>query len=184
MQTYQKAFLVFWIFLSAGRISLQAQTPVFKAPADYNDYIVLEQAIVGNKIEEFNKALAAEQLREAKKIHTELIGQLDASIAKIGALGDYKGNVAFKNAAFELFVFYKMIVESDYAAVIKLVEKEGVNDKTFARINSIFTTIQRDEAIMYGQFDKAQKAFAEQFNMKLGENEFEKGRNQKEPAKP
>ncbi len=184
MQTYQKAFWVFWIFFSVGQVGLYAQAPVFKSPADYNDYIVLEQAVVGNKIEDFNKALATEQLKEAKKIHAELLGQLDVSITKIGTLGDYKGNTAFKNAAFELFVYYKMVVETDYAAVIKLVEKEGVNDKTFGRINTIFTTIQRDEAVMYGQFDRAQKAFAEEFKMKLGENEFEKGRNRTEPVKP
>jgi hypothetical protein len=184
MQTYQKAFWVFWIFFTAGKIGLYAQAPVFKAPADYNDCIVLEQAAVGKKIEDFNKVLAAEQLKEAKKIHAELLGQLDVSIAKIGALGDFKGNTAFKNAAFELFVYYKMVVETDYAAVIRLVEKEGVNDKTFGRINAIFTTIQRDEAVMYGQFDNAQKAFSEQFKMKLGENEFEKGRNSTEPVKP
>ncbi len=173
------------LLLTVGFTVGFAQAPVFKSAADYNDYIVMEQTITGRKIEQFNKALAAEQIKEAKKLHAELLTQLDASIAKIGSLTDFKGNTSFKNAAFELFVFYKMIVESEYATVIRIVEKEGVNDKTFARINGIFTSIQRDEAVMYGQFDKAQKAFSEQFKMKLEENRFEKEREQQqEPTKP
>lgn len=184
MQTYQKGLWASVFFLFMFWCTAFGQAPVFKAPADYNDYIVTEQAVIGRKIEQFNKALAAEQIKEAKKLHGELLSRLDASITKIGSMPDFRGNTSFKNAAFELFVFYKMIIESDYADIIRIVEKEGVNDKTFGRINNIFASIQRDEAVMYGQFDKAQKAFSEQFKMKLEENRFEKEREQQEPSEP
>jgi hypothetical protein len=80
-----------------------------------------------------------------------------------------------------------MIIETDYKKIMTIVEKEGLNDNSFGKINSIFTSIQRDETVMYGQFDRAQKNFSKQFGMKLEENELEKEwkeKTQPEPAKP
>lgn len=179
MQTYQKALCAVLFLVSATVFSAVAQTPTFKQPADYNDYIVVEQTVIGKKIEEFSKTMAAEDFKSARKQHGELLTQIDASIAKITALPDYKGNSDFKKAAFELFVFYKMIIESDYVKIMQIAEKEGVNDKTFGRINSIFVSVQRDEAVMYGAFSRAQQAFAQQFGMKIGENQLEKERREK-----
>ena len=184
MQTYQKALCAVLFLLCTGIFSAGAQAPVFKQPADYNDYIVVEQTVIGKKIEDFSKSMASEDFRTARKLHGELLTQIDASIAKITALPDYKGNSDFKKAAFELFVFYKMIIESDYVKIMQIVEKEGVNDNTFGRINGIFVSVQRDEAIMYGAFNRAQQAFAQQFGMKLGENQLEKERREKAVPPP
>lgn len=176
MQTYQKAWCTF-LFILVATVS-QAQLS-FKTPADYNDYIIMEQTAIGRKLEAFNQALASNDLKNAKKEHSQLVVQLNASIQKMGELPDYKGNTAFKNAAFELFTFYKMIIENDYVKIMNLVEKEGINDNTFARINSIFVSIQRDEAVMMGLFNKAQENFSKEFDMKIQENEFEKERREK-----
>lgn len=180
MQTYQKALFSVLFILFGWGTALYAQTPNFTKAADYNDYIVLEQTLMGRKLESFNKALAEENMREAKKQHAELLSQIDLSIQKINNMPDFKGNTAFKNAAFELFVFYKMIISQDYQKIMTIVEREGANDKTFPRINSIFISIQRDEAVMFGQFNKAQNDFAKQFDMKIQENELEKERREKE----
>lgn len=179
MQTYQKAVCVVLFLIVGIGFSAQAQTTNFKEPADYNDYIVIEQTIIGKKIETFNQALAGSDFRAAKKQHAELLGQIDVSIQKMKNLPDYKGNSEFKKAAFELFVFYKMIIETDYAKIMQIAEKEGVNDKTFGRISEIFVSIQRDEAVMYGVFNKAQENFSKQFGMKITENELEKERRKK-----
>lgn len=179
MQTYQKALCTVLFILSGIGFSLHAQTPTFKSPTDYNDYIVIEQTVIGKKLELFNQSLAAEDFRSAKKQHAELIVQIGASIEKMNNLPDYKGNIEFKKAAVELFVFYKMIIETDYVKIMTIAEKEGVNDKTFPRINNIFVSIQRDEAIMYGAFNKAQTDFSKQFGMKIEENQFEKERKAK-----
>jgi hypothetical protein len=187
MQTYQKAVCTVLFLLITPCTLLHAQSPAFKKPADYNDYIVMEQTAIGRKIEQFNQALAGDDIKNAKKLHAEILSQIDVSIGKIGNLPDFKGNSEFKNAAFELFVFYKMIIETDYKKIMTIVEKEGLNDNSFGKINSIFTSIQRDETVMYGQFDRAQKNFSKQFGMKLEENELEKEwkeKTQPEPAKP
>lgn len=176
MQKYQKALSVVLFILSAGILSATAQSPVFKQPADYNDYIVVEQTVIGKKIEAFTQSMAAEDFKTAKKQHAELVTQIEQSVKKIDAMPPYKGNTEFKKAAFELFVFYKMIIETDYLKIMQIAEKEGVNDKTFARINQIFVSVQRNEAVMYGAFNKAQTDFAKQFDMKISENELEKER--------
>jgi len=182
MQSYQKAICTVLFILSGIGFSVFAQTPTFKTPADYNDYIVVEQTLIGRKIEAFTKSMAGEDFKAAKKLHAELLVQIDQSIKKMGELPDYKGNSDFKKAAFELFVFYKMIIETDYLKIMQIAEKEGINDKTFGRINSIFVSVQRDEAVMYGVFNKAQMNFAKQFDMKIGENELEKERREKAPT--
>lgn len=179
MQTYQKAWCTVLLILSGISFSALAQTITFKAPADYNDYIVVEQTLIGKKIEAFNQTLATEDYKGAKKAHAELLTQIDMSTKKITELPDYKGNSELRKSAFELFVFYKMIIETDYAKIMQMAEKEGINDKTFARINGIFVSVQRDEAIMYGVFNKAQANFSQQFNMKLEENQLEKERREK-----
>lgn len=188
MQTYQKALCALLFLVTVTVFSASAQAPVFKQPADYNDYIVVEQSIIGKKIEEFSKSMASDDFKSARKQHGELVTQIESSIQKINALPDYKGNSDFKKAAFELFVFYKMIIESEYVKIMQIAEKEGINDKTFARINTLFVSVQRDEAIMYGAFNKAQQAFAQQFGMKIGENQLEKERREQTgtpaPAKP
>lgn len=185
MQTYQKAVFAVWFLLAGMAFSVSAQPLTFKQPADYNDYIVVEQTLIGKKIEAFSEALAKEDFRSAKKLHPEVLAQVETSIRKINDLPDYKGNSEFKKAAFELFVFYKMIIESDYVKIMNIAEKKGLNDKTYGEISGIFVSVQRDEAVMYGAFNKAQQKFAEQFKMKIGENPLEKERREKnEPVPP
>lgn len=179
MQTYQKACCILCFIVLAFVGQVQAQVPKFDSPADYNDYIVLEQTLIGKGIEAFNQSLAKEDFRSAKKQHTELIGLIGRSLQKIHDLPAYQGNAQFKHAAFELFTFYKMIIETDYAKIMSIAEKEGVNDKTFARISNLFVNIQRDEAVMYGAFNQAQMDFAKQFDMKITENELEKSRKER-----
>lgn len=182
MQKYQKAWCAVLFLVLGTTFSLQAQTPSFKSAADYNDYIIIEQTVIGKKLETFNQALASEDFKTAKKQHGELVTQISTSIQKINALPDYKGNSEFKKAAFELFTFYKMIIENDYVKIMEIAEKEGINNKTFPKINNIFVSIQRDETVMYGLFNQAQTSFSKQFNMKISENELEKERREKEKA--
>lgn len=179
MQTYQKAICALVFFVVGTAISAQAQTPAYKTPADYNDYIIMEQNVIGKKLEEYNQSLAQDEIKVARKKHTELVTLITQSVQKINAMPDYKGNTEFKNAAFELFTFYKMIVEQDYVKIMNIVEKEGINDNSFMKINNIFTAIQQDETVMLGVFNRAQQNFSKQFDMKIQENEFEKMRKEK-----
>jgi len=165
-----KGYLVMIIF-STTLLHSFAQTPEFKNPVDYNDYIIGEQLKIGQKLQEFSKTIESRSKSKMNLALAAVKAQIVESLERIRAIGSYEDNSEFRNAAILLFEFYNVISNNQYEEVIEIVAKEKYSNVDQERIKNLMGNMSKQEASHDKKFATAQKNFAEQFDISITENE-------------
>ncbi len=154
-------------------ISAQAQSDD-KAIA-YNDYIVELQTKIGESILAFNDAVSTDTITSAgiQPYYDAMINDTKNAITKINAVLPYEGNSDLKNAAADLFQFYLTIFQNEYKEMIGIIFGDAIGDPQLQRMNEILADISAKEAVLDGNFQAAQVAFATKYNFEIIENELQ-----------
>lgn len=156
-------------------IGFKSQAQQFSTPIEYNDYIINLQTIIGEKIIAFNEALNLETatFESLLPYHRALIETSADAVAKTKSLPAYEGNSELRDNALALFEFYYKTFSNEYLEMIKIIFETDLDDAEVARLSEILEYITANEATIDNNFQTAQKAFAEKYNMTLGENELQ-----------
>lgn len=157
------------LFASCKQAPKGANGVVYKTPAQYNDYIIDRQSTVIKNIMEFSKT-AETDLEAAKSLLSKYATQTDSLIVDLKGMPDYNGDSALRNAAVNLFGFYKNIFGGAYKEMVDI----RINGGDEAAIQAIVERITREEEGFDKSFQNAQKAFVKKNKMELKENEMQK----------
>jgi hypothetical protein len=146
---------------------------VFDAPVKYNDYIINRQSkIVKDVIKWAN--MADTDLDSASAFLGKMAVSISAEIEAVKGMPAYGDNTEFRDAAINSFEFYKRTCRDVYSKLLdyrRLGEKMTDADKEAMQV--LVENISKEEKQMDLAFKKAQKNFADQFNIKLGKNELQ-----------
>lgn len=138
---------------------------------DYNDSIVNEQ----NKIIEHILAMsnATYDIVECDKHRLKIIEQCDSSLALVGAMNPFDGNSDLRDAALNLFKFYKDIASNDFKRILEILNMDEPADADYEELDQIDAKIAERELTLDASFQNAQKAFSEKHNLELLKNEYQ-----------
>lgn len=169
-----KLFLLLSL-LQACKEPLKAKDgTVFKSPGDYNEYIISRQTrVIRNFIE----------LSEQIEHHPDTAGvylakcarQADSVISDIQGMPPFKTDSAFRDAAIRSFTFYRSLFNEHYPRLLKIrlqggaETEEGINE-----IMEVMDKVKREEEQLDKKLHRAQRDFAERFDMKMRPNAIQK----------
>lgn len=146
-----------------------AQNKKFANAVEYNDFIVKEQAKIGNKIQDFNKTF--EQTTDSTIMHIarkEIINQVDSSIKQLRKMVPFNADTSLKKSAISLFYFYRKAAVNEYAKIITIFLNNKIsNDEKLKQFQDTYKLVTETEAIYDENFALAQRAFAVKHNIKL-----------------
>lgn len=140
-------------------------------PLDYNDAIVNEQNKIIEHILSMSNSAFDITIAEAHRLN--IIEQCDASIAVVESMQPFEGNSELRDAALNLFRFYREIASLEFREMLELLDKDEVTDVEYDALNLIDQRIAVKEAPLDAAFQKAQKQFSEKHNLMLQKNQFQ-----------
>jgi len=141
----------------------------YKNAATYNNHIIDQQKIVMTDIASFSRALG-QNIDSAENLLSIYRPQLDSIVSGISNMPDFKGDVSLRNSATDLFTFYRKLFTDDYEnLIIYWREHERNSPEGMAEANRVIQKISIEEEQYDKSFHKAQKEFAEKFDVKLNE---------------
>jgi hypothetical protein len=140
---------------------------------EYNNVIVDEQTKILEMFVAFTE-LQGDQLEELDKARLRIIDQCTASLKILEGLSDYEGNTRFRDAAIELFRFYRMTCENAYKEMIDILGKgEDITDSDLKRLEEINAAVEAREVILDNALQAAQEEFTGKYNISLQKTEMQ-----------
>ncbi len=165
--------ILFFVFAFSG---LNAQPAnLYSDAVVYNDFIVEEQAKIGEAIMEFTNSFSDEDLSEARvrQTYQELLDIIAATVTKIEELKGFGGSTKLRDASLQLFLFYDRIVKNQYKELLELMLKPAFEAADEDRYRELVDSITSEEAGYDEKFAEAQGEFAEKYNIQLVTEEDE-----------
>lgn len=95
--------------------------------------------------------------------------QIDDSLKKLSKTDDFYGNTRLRDAAIDLYKFYKSIGEKEYVEMITILSSEDlfISQADAARLQELKEYIVNGEAEYVGKVHAAEKEFAQLHGFKL-----------------
>jgi len=162
----------FILFISLLLITACNNTNKISA-VEYNDQIIEEQSKILRLMIDMAGSFDSDPTM-TDKMRQDITKQCDSSIKVVSEMAPFSSNTKFRDAAVELFKFYKDISENEYVEMLAILSKEAILEQDLARLNEIEANIAEREAVFDDNFQQAQKVFAKANNMDLYENEMQK----------
>lgn len=160
----------FTIFLIFGLFVLSCSSEsVTKRAIDYNDAIVTEQNNIVSRIVEMSNALSDPKLSE--KYRMNVVEQCDKSISLVSDMGSFEGDAAMRDAALDLFKFYREVADNQFKVIVQIYALAELNDDDYNRLYLLEAEISKLEEPYDLAFKQAQKAFSEKYKLRLQKNE-------------
>lgn len=135
--------------------------------AKYNDHMIKRQHKVVKGFmkmyDTFEKGTKEEMLKE----HSTLVILVNKSIEEIKTLAPYEGDADFKNAALELFTFYKSSLENEYPKMIALIAIRDRSKEDHKKLDDYRDDLVKREKDYDDKFEDAQIAFSKKHDLKL-----------------
>lgn len=165
--------LIFTFLLLALPLAMNAQT--FSSAVDYNDHIVELQRRIGVKMMKFNEELSSDAatLESVNAELKELQSVADDVISNCQKLPAYEKNTALRDAAMDLFKYYKKTFKEDYSRMVQLIYGDELTEESIKELEAILEKVTVDEKVLDERFMKEQTSFADKHGFSLGENELQ-----------
>jgi hypothetical protein len=163
--------LVYLLFIVAtlGAIGCEKKLTA----TEYNNKIINEQSKVLDLVLEFTSKVDSSDMKGARLLLDKTGIQCDSSIKIIEAMGPFEDDATFKDAAIDLFKFYKRAFAQDYKELLDIIEKEEPTMDDLDRVNTIVEKVGDEEKIVDDKIQTAQKAFADKHNVKITDNSLQ-----------
>ncbi|MFH0893118.1 MAG: hypothetical protein V2A54_01680 [Bacteroidota bacterium] len=166
------SLVLFLAFQSCGKKS--SLTPI-----QYNDSIVGIQGKIIKAILDLSATFEGRNAAEMDASYSKLKTIIDDAITNVSKMEEYDGSTELRDAAKELFEFYKSVVGKEYGEMITILKKKDtdVTEADIKRIDEISADISKREKALDEKFAKAQEKFAKDNNIQIKENELQKDIN-------
>lgn len=170
MKTLLASILLALLFASA-----YAQTGtavVITEPVKYNDYIVDQQNLIGNKLLGLNQVMGNPEATkdDALAAIEQIKAAIEQALLNTGNLSPIE-DMGLKKAAIDLFHFYQRTMQTKYPALINQVYSDTPDTDL---INTLLGEVTAEEKGYDDAFLGAQSKFASANNFSLEENELQK----------
>ena len=116
---------------------------------------------------------ATYDIAESDQHRLKIIEQCDSSIAIVGAMEPFDGNSDLRDAAVNLFRFYKYIASTDFKRILEILDMDEPTDADYEELDQIDAKIAERELPLDAAFQNAQKAFSDKNNLQLLKNEYQ-----------
>lgn len=141
---------------------------------EYNDKIITEQTKVIQLTLDMINYIETD-LAKCEELRLEIVKQCEKSIGIIEKMEPFDGDSQLKNAALDLFKFYKQTYSVEYKKLIEILNKgEEITQEDITEITDISTDIEKKEVDLEDKFEVAQNAFAKKYNIQIQENSLQK----------
>lgn len=162
--------LFFFLFVFGLSQFSSAQTPKFATPVAYNDYIVDQQYKISATVNQLIESLDSGNLAYSTTKLDAMKKASDEAIARIKGLPAFKGNTSFRDAAAELFVFYKTCAENEFKELVVLLLGSSKPDNYMDRIAALQKQVDEKEKKLDDVYISEQKKFARDNNFTIADN--------------
>jgi hypothetical protein len=150
---------------------------IYKSALQYSDYIVERQTSIAKNIIEYAKAIDI-NLDSASRVLDKTIAKTDISINELKRMPPYNGDRSFRDAAIDLFEFYKKIFSTDYRRIIEIRKKnDAITESDKAEVKEIVNSLSKEERRFDSTMHIAQENFGLKNKLTLKENDLQKSIN-------
>ena len=141
-------------------------------PTEYNDKIIVAQSNIITSMLALSKTIETGKIdATAETQYADVLKQINSGIKEVNALGDYDGSSEFKDAAVNLFTFYKNIYEKEFRQMLDILKKgEGITEADLAVLGNLSQAITEQEKPYDAAFEKAQKNFSSKYSLTIEDN--------------
>ncbi len=151
-----------------GSKDAQAANRQINEAIDYNDSIIVLQnrfakAFIGftDIVQKNDKFEVDSSFKDTRKI-------LDAVIKDMNAIGGFKGDNSFRNAAMDYFTSFANLMDKDFTVFLELIgNKAGFSEEDTKLYNEMVYSLPKSIDEYMNKFAEAQKRFAEKYNIVL-----------------
>lgn len=181
MKTLTSIFVVATILLvtACNSPSSSVEHPELEAaytsPVDYNNTIIEAQQDIIRELMAFgNYFNTTDESAGLEKVRQNIITACDSSIKKVSALKDYDGNTRLRDAALDLFRFYKEIAKNEYKEMQDIMsDLDNMTDEQLDRLDELSEEIGTKEEKLDAELQAAQTEFADKHNFSIYRNELQ-----------
>lgn len=140
------------------------------SPVSYNDYFISLQNRIIKEMEHFTETMEKFDTAAMAKDHRQLVQTIKNSIDTARKVPPYHNDTLLKPAFVALFTFYKSVAVDEYETIVSILSKgqSAITDKDLTTIDSLTRQIAMQETKIKGAFTRAQRKFAERYNLKVG----------------
>jgi len=160
------------LIVACGKKEFSVITPEgqkLEGPAAYNDYLVSEQNLIIQRFSALNKAYESYDKDKIEGAREALLHEIDGVIANVEKLPPYEGDTELRDAALEMFQYYRQLTEKELKEIGDLLSK-GENQITEADIDEmdrLYNRFRKEIKSYEINFADAQRAFANKYGMKI-----------------
>ncbi len=145
----------------------------YTSALQYNDYIIGKQKAVVMDMTNYGKA-AQINADSAEGLLNSTINNITHSLGDITGMPAYNGDSSFRDAAIELFSFYKKSFSTDFKEMLEInrkIEKDSYTDSDIERFKQIEENIGRKESPLDAKLKDVQTRFAKANKLTLNNPE-------------
>ena len=133
----------------------------------YNDNIVLLQDKIHIKMTALGNSFSTKDSVEINKNLQALKTTSDSAIAVVGGLSGIDGDTQLKDAALNLFKFYRKLADVEFAQEGAIFCKEEITADDMKVLNDIVESVTKEEKPLDDALGEAQNNLAKKYNFKL-----------------
>ena len=163
--------LVYLLFIVAVAATTGCEKKL--TATEYNNKIIDEQGKVLDLVLDFTAKVDESDMKGARLLLEKTGEQCDSSIKTIEAMGPFDDDASFKDAAIDLFKFYKRAFATDYKELLDIIEKEEPAMEDLDRVNVIVKKVSDEEMVLDDKVQKVQKEFADKHDVKITDNSMQ-----------
>ncbi|GEM_PF-3385584 len=144
-----------------------------EGPAAYNDYLVAEQNRIIRRFSELNKAYESYNRDEIERARAALLNEIDEVIAAVEDLPPYEGDTELRDAALEMFQYYRQLAENELKEIGDLLSKgeNQITESDIDEMDRLYKRFRKEIKSYEINFADAQRAFANKYGMKIKSKE-------------
>lgn len=170
-----KHFGVLFLLLltvACGKKEYSVTTPEgqkLEGPAAYNDYLVSEQNRIIQRFSELNKAYESYDKDKIEEAREALLKEIDEVIANVEKLPPYEGDTELRDAALEMFQYYRQLTEKELKEIGDLLSKgeNQITEEDIDEMDRLYKRFRKEIKSYEINFADAQRAFANKYGMKI-----------------
>lgn len=142
----------------------------FESAIEYNDFIINNQTKIIRSFLNLANLAGTEEFAKHRK---ETLSICDKAIKEVASMGDYDGDTKFRDAAVNLFKFYKRIITNEFNEMNTLLMDENFDEKSLQKITELQEQVSQEEMSYDNQLQKCQGAFASKHGFEIEKSELQ-----------
>jgi len=138
-----------------------------KNAVKYNDIIINSQIAIGKKFADMGNAFESRDSSQIYQCKSALNNTIDSALTIVGELSSLDGSTELKDAAMQLFTYYKSINQTKYQEIISIILLSFPTDDDAERLVVLKAEIAEEEEPLDSDLVLAQKHMMEKYGFSV-----------------